>query len=241
MRDSDGRFARDAYTFVVGTALTLFCLITATSPATAWQSVNDGKTAGDPCHPPGQSSCGDPINIGSGNVFEEVTDYQTAGPNKLSFTRYFNTRTPNNQSSLFLYMWRSNFDRRLQGNSTFVYALRADGKRLYFVEDGRGGWGFYGGDMDVRLAQSGSTFRLTDWDDNVETYAPDPRPYPFCRDTFCAILTSIKMRNGYTQTLQYDSNYKLISVTDSYGRTLNLTYNAAGFLDTVTTPNTSSP
>ena len=237
MRDSGGRFVRGAYTFFVGTAIVLFCLIAATSPATAWQPVNDGKTAGDPCHPPGQKRCGHPINIGTGNVFEEVTDYQTAGPNKLSFTRYYNTRTPNNQSSLFLYLWRSNFDRRLQGNSTYLYALRADGKQLYFVSDGSGGWGFYGGDMDVRLAQSGSTFTLTDWDDNVETYAPDPRPYPFCRDTFCAILTSIKMRNGYTQTLQYDSNYKLISVTDSYGRTLNLTYNAAGFLDTVTTPN----
>jgi YD repeat-containing protein len=238
MRDSDGRFVRDAYTFFVGTALVLFCLIAATSRATAWQPVNDGKTAGDPCHPPGQKSCGHPINIGTGNVFEEVTDYQTAGPNKLSFTRYYNTRTPNNQSSLFLYFWRSNFDRRLHWTSTYLYALRADGKQLYFGGDGSGGWVFgYGGDMDVRLAQSGSTFTLTDWDDNVETYTTVALPYQLCRDDFCAILTSIKMRNGYTQTLQYDSSYKLISVTDSYGRTLNFTYNAAGFLDTVTTPN----
>jgi Domain of unknown function (DUF6531) len=34
---------------------------------------------------------GDPIDVGSGNVFEQVSDYETAGQNKLSFTRYYNS------------------------------------------------------------------------------------------------------------------------------------------------------
>jgi hypothetical protein len=52
-------------------------------------------TAGDPCHPPGQVRCGDPINTYNGDVFFEVTDYETAGPNKLAFKTYYNPATGN--------------------------------------------------------------------------------------------------------------------------------------------------
>ena len=53
---------------------------------------------GDPCHPPGQSTCGDPtdgdpINIDNGNISEEVIDYTIPGPNKLVLARYYNTRS----------------------------------------------------------------------------------------------------------------------------------------------------
>ena len=35
--------------------------------------------------------CGNPINIGTGNKYEQITDYETAGTNKLGLTRYYNS------------------------------------------------------------------------------------------------------------------------------------------------------
>src|SRR5439155_16458116 len=49
------------------------------------------KALGDPSANSGGCNCGDPINVGTGNLYEQLADYQTAGPNKLSFTRYYNS------------------------------------------------------------------------------------------------------------------------------------------------------
>jgi YD repeat-containing protein len=96
---------------------------------------------------------------------------------------------------------------------------------LSFGRSGNG-WRSYS-DVDVKLTQSGSTFTLVDSDDTVETYTPISSTEE--------LLTSIRARNGYTQTLRYNARPPLVSVTDSYGRTLSLTY-ASGFLSAVKTP-----
>ncbi|MGB6686577.1 MAG: RHS repeat-associated core domain-containing protein [Terracidiphilus sp.] len=51
-------------------------------------------------------------------------------------------------------------------------------------------------------------------------------------------IQSITLRNGYAQTMTYNSNYQLANVTDSYDRQLNLTY-SNGTVSTVTTPDGS--
>ena len=48
-------------------------------------------------------------------------------------------------------------------------------------------------------------------------------------------MRGIRSRNGYTQTLQYNSSNQLAAVTDSYNRSLAFTYES-GLLGTVTTP-----
>jgi hypothetical protein len=71
-----------------------------------------GKGVGDCCSQPGSAPVGDPISVGNGNVFEKVVDYQTAGQNKLSFIRYYNSLgVPNTFSSSLGVNWRSNYDR----------------------------------------------------------------------------------------------------------------------------------
>ena len=50
-----------------------------------------------------------------------------------------------------------------------------------------------------------------------------------------AVLTAIKRRSGYMQTLQYNASNQLSSVTDSYGRTLQFTFQN-GLLSTMTAP-----
>jgi RHS repeat-associated protein len=189
--------------------------------------VGSSKNIGDPCDIPGCDGVGDPINTSSGDVFEAVTDYQTAGQNRLDYTRYYNSLTvAYTFASELGTNWRSNYDRFLQLNSgSQVIAERPDGQLIGFTNTG-GSWGT-DSDVDYTLTGSGTTWTLTDHSGTTEVYS-----------TFNgteALLQSITLRNGYTKNLAYNSNGQLATVTDSYGRQLVFTY-TNGVVSTVTTP-----
>jgi RHS repeat-associated protein len=186
------------------------------------------KSLGAPCHVPGSLYCGDPITIGTGNLFERVTDYATTAPNLLDFTRYYNSLGSGSVFAAALGRnWRSTYDRYLHIiSATAVYAERADGQIIDFTLSA-GEW-TTDSDLDLKLAQSGTTWTLTDQNDTLETYTEGGTGDE-------ALLDSIRARNGYTQTLQYDANNQLIEVTDSYRRSLKFTY-ASGLLTSVSTP-----
>jgi RHS repeat-associated protein len=185
------------------------------------------KGDGNCCKSPGGVGLGDPISIGTGNVFEKVVDYETAGRNKLSYVRYYNSiPVPNTLASTLGSQWRSDYDRYLAFfSSSFIVAERPDGQLINFYNNGSG-W-TSDSDVDSTLTQSGSTWTLTDHDDTVETYTE--------LSSGEGILQSIALRNGYTQTMTYDSNYELTTVADSYNRQLTFTY-TNGVVNTVTTP-----
>ncbi len=186
------------------------------------------KACGNPNDNPGGCSVGEPINVGTGNVYDEVTDYETAGPNKLNFIRYYNSRSNPSPFALPLGQnWRSNYDRYLWVISgTVVAAERADGQVIYFTSNGST-W-TSDSDVGLKLTQAGTTWQLTDREDTVETYATVPNSTE-------AVLTAVQSRNGYTQTLSYDTNSLLTTVKDSYNRTISLGVQN-GLLQTVTTP-----
>jgi YD repeat-containing protein len=128
--------------------------------------------------------------------------------------------------------WRTTYDRNLEFlSATSVVAERPDGQRLTFTLTGS----IWQPDTDVdyTLTNSGNEWTLTDPNDTVETYST-AIVLPELSVTNYAGLTSIRTRNGYTRTLNYNG-FQLASVTDSYNRTLSFTY-ASGFLQTVTTP-----
>ena len=182
--------------------------------------------SGPPCGTPTEPTCGDPITIGTGNVFEAVTDYETAGPNRLAFARYYNSQAASATFATTLGShWRSTYDRYLRITATTVSAERADGQVLSFILKA----GVWTGDtdVDVKLAHTGSTWVLTDVDDTVETYTD--------LGTGEALLTAVRARSGYTRKLSYNSSNQLVSVTDSYNRSLKLSYES-GLLETLTTP-----
>ena len=81
---------------------------------------------------------GDPINVATGNVFYAVTDYQTVGLNKLSFSRYYNSRGASNTFAYSLGAnWRSTYDRYLKiAPSSSVSVERADGQIVAFTWNG---------------------------------------------------------------------------------------------------------
>jgi RHS repeat-associated protein len=181
----------------------------------------------------GDNSAGDPINVPSGNLAYYKTDYKTAGPNPLSFTRYYNSRGTFVGSLGF--NWRSSYDRYLYlFSSTSVEAQRADGQLLLFTLTA-GVW-THDSDVDYTLTNSGTTWTLTDPDDTVETYVTTTGGY--APGSF-AQLNTIVARNGYTKTLTYNSYGQLITVTDSYSRTLTYAYENGGMLNTVTTPDST--
>ncbi|HSZ12395.1 MAG TPA: DUF6531 domain-containing protein, partial [Rhizomicrobium sp.] len=107
---------------------------------------------------------GDPVNVLSGDVVEEATDFTTQGADRLSLTRYYNSSAsyvfacaaPYNSAqgpyySRFGYNWRSQYDRYivgfqsgsgcvpLSGSITQVNVIRADGTPVHFTNSG-GSW-----------------------------------------------------------------------------------------------------
>jgi len=176
----------------------------------------------------GQVCCGDPVNPATGNMYMQVTDYETAGQNKLSVIRYYNSLGANSSSFATTLgpVWRTNFDRYLRINSaSAVTAERADGRTVNFTYNGTA-W-TTDSDVDIALANSGTSWTLTDHDDTKETYTTTSAGNE-------ALLNSIEARNGYTQNLTYSGGF-LQKVTDSYNRTLTFNYQS-GLLYTITTP-----
>jgi len=213
----------------VGGTYTNYTLTSITSCSSANQP---DKALGSPCDTPGGCSAGDPLDIATGNLFEQVTDYETAGQNKLRYARSYNSTANTTNPSTFAKTlgvnWRSLYDRYLTiVSSTSVTAERADGQVLTFTSNG-GVW-TSDTDVDVTLTQAGSIWTLTDHNDTVETYTTVSASE--------AVLASIQARGGYTQTLTYNTSNQLASVTDTYNRSLSFTY-SNGLLQTVTTPDT---
>jgi RHS repeat-associated protein len=189
-----------------------------------------GKSLGSGCS--GSCSVGNPIDVGSGNKYETLVDYHTSGPNQLTFARYYNSLALFGTLAASLgNNWRSTYDRYLSvtssgGVAAAISAQRANGQVLRFASSA-GNW-VSDSDVDVQLVQTGATtWTLTDHDDTVETYSVNVFDE--------ALLTSIQARNGYTQTLQYNTSNQLTSVVDTYGHILSLAY-LGGLLQTVTTP-----
>ena len=177
----------------------------------------------------GKPQTRDPIDVASGNVYEQETDYQSAGMNWLDFTRYYNSNAEiaNTYAVSLGSHWRNTYDRYLDIiSSSSVTVERKDGKVLSFTNNGSG-W-VSDSDVDLALVQTGSTsWTLKDQDDTVETYTQ--------LGSGEGLLNSITLRDGYTQVLAYNSNNQLTSVTDSFGRTLTFSYTGT-LLSTVTTP-----
>jgi YD repeat-containing protein len=203
------------------------CISTPPSPAPTSCQLGEGSQA--QVSKIGLANVGEPINPATGNVTQLVTDYTTKGTNPLQLIRYYNSMTVSRGATIFTTMlginWRTNFSAYLYipAAGTGVTAQRPNGQVVNFYPNGTS-W-IPDGDMDYTLTHVGATWTLTGPDDTVETYTASGVE---------ATLNSIKLRNGYTQTLHYTSN-QLLSVTDTYGRHISFTYTGA-VATGVTTP-----
>ena len=200
------------------------------------------QTRGAP--PPGSCQAGNPCDVATGNKYQRETDYTTGGHDALIFARYYNSdaNTPPSPSLIGASAgWRGEFDRTLTFTADDPIAApkyyganlaelyRQDGKILLFTVSDTTYQPLASNTVE-RLSQVDSqTWQLTTADDAVETYVGSSS------GGSPILLQSIRYPSGYTLTLTYSASL-LSTVTDSYGRTLNFTYNDWGYLGTMTDP-----
>jgi YD repeat-containing protein len=186
------------------------------------------------------SNVGHPIDSSNGNKHLRESDFTGTGLHPLTFERYYNSSAWADQAGSLDTIWRSNFDRRVRlMTAASARAIRPDGTVHYYQLSA----GLWTGEKDVankltRLTDangqaSGWTLLAAD-EDTLETY--DVNGY----------LSSIKARNGQTQVLVRSTAATptniapkpnlLLSVTDHFGRQLQLTWDSSSRISSVTDP-----
>jgi YD repeat-containing protein len=196
---------------------------TENQPTQPGQEASTDVCTGEPTNI-GSVNTRDPVDVGTGNMYYSATDYTTAGQNPLRFARSFNSRST--ASGALGVNWYSNFTPALYVNGSQVIVYRETGQVVTFNQSGS----TWTTDKDLPLSLievSSTVFTMTDEHDTIQTYTN-------------GLLTSIQARNGYLQTLNYNSGSELATVTDSYGRTLTFSYNPNGTLASVLTPDNTT-
>ncbi len=190
---------------------------------------------------------GDPINVTSGNLYEETNDATTAHPS-LTARRFYNsdmTYVGNPfaaKPGRFGYGWRSEYDRNIVFNTappgaTQLDVLTPEGTPLHFVlqssawmlaywDSSTNAWSTtVRHDIYYVLTTDGTYWYLKSPDDTVDKF-----------DNTGRLLTTTQ-RGGYTQTFTYDGSGNNTSVADSLGRQISFTYSAAGLATSLTDAN----
>jgi YD repeat-containing protein len=196
-----------------------------------------------------KTSVGNPIDVAAGNKYQIETDYIGGGEFPLSIVRKYNSSplaaSPGNtklaaaDGRSFGKRWLGNYDRTIStaGNEV-VNAYRHDGTIVYFTLSS-GTWNAEHGRKERLIEVKDLAGLRTGWtmvtlDDVTETYNKDGH------------LVGLKNRNGQKLTFQLSTsatpstvapgvNY-LIKVTDHFGRALQLVWDSAGRLQTITAP-----
>jgi YD repeat-containing protein len=199
------------------------------TPSSPVAALTDPPAKQPPCCPDPLTQAGEPIDLATGNMYSQVTDYSTSGQNPLNFVRYYNSMAGALTYATSLGPnWRHNYDRYLRViDSSNVIAERPDGKQIGFTLVGSV-W-TPDSDVDITLTGTGTSFTLKDSNDVTEAYTVASNK---------GTLNSLTWPSGYAQTLTYTSG-KLTSVSDSYSRTLTLTYTGNN-LTGVSTPDTAT-
>src|SRR5215471_532983 len=202
---------------------------------------------------------GDPINVLTGNLYEEATDFTTRGQSPLALIRSYNSdlNFVTSQSSAFSsatapfqsrfgFAWRSQYDRfiedvgGLSSSSTTIDAIRADGNPVHFIKSSGVWYVAYWNPATSGWSAS------SDPRHNVDLTLTTDGTYWYIQDENDTIdqydmtgkLVKITYRGGYYQALTYDTSGNNTLITDSFGRTLTFTYLANGLVDTMTDPST---
>ncbi len=162
---------------------------------------------------------GDPVNVASGNLVHQETDFVIPG-RKLDVTW---VRTYNSQSTYdgpLGYGWTHSYNMFVQvaGNGD-VTVVDADGAQLVFTKSG-----------STYTPPAGVFDTLTKPGDYV-LKQKNGTQYTF--DATSLKLKSARDRNGNQATLTYSSN-RLSQITDTIGRAITLAYDANNRLTTVT-------
>nr|WP_200998092.1 DUF6531 domain-containing protein [Pseudomonas cichorii] len=140
---------------------------------------------------------GNPINLISGNKFQEEIDYTGKGVSPISLKRVYNSYDG---------VWRHNYSDNLSIGQFVITYVRADGTRHVFMR--KSFQPLYG--ATGKLSASGSGYLHTATDGSQMTFDSAGK------------LTSIKDTEGLVQTLTYSAN-NTVTVRNVFGQTLVMT------------------
>ncbi len=166
-----------------------------------------------------QNFVADPINIFNGNLVESVTDIAFPSPSVgLTFKRVYNSQS--NKDSSMGYGWSHTYNYVLHSDfgdsSQLIEIIDSTGRGIYFADNDEDGV-FTG-------AFSENSIITKDADNNHVWARNDGRIYKFQETT--GILLSVTDKSGNIQTLSYDTDNLLETVTDqATGRSLSFHYN----------------
>jgi RHS repeat-associated protein len=171
----------------------------------------------------------DPVNTGTGSFIETQADLSLPGRAPVTWSRTYSSDR-NDQDSPLGYGWTGPFTSHIVPGATGtdpVHVVQETGAEVTFTPDGNGGY----------TAPSKVLATLTrDSTTGIWTYIRKAdTTFTFFGD---GRLRTVTDRNSETTTLGYDtaSTPRLTSVTAPDGRSLTLTYNTDGRIDTVTGP-----
>ena len=208
---------------------------TLTASATGEGDPTDPKNLGKPDCVKGAGKAGsaarpaalsNPINITTGDKYQEETDFVMPQPALLKFVRHYNSLE--GKLDALGWNWRHDYEQSIEvvttgkgGSATqTAYVTRSDG-RVYTYTDNNGAW-VSDPDVTATLTQTASGWTVKE--NNVtETF-----------DTAGKLLT-IQQLDGRTVSLTYDAQTSRLSqVADDIGSSITFAYNAQGLISTIT-------
>ncbi len=182
--------------------------------------------------PSNDVSCGQPINLATGNTYISQTDVKKlpgTGPG-LTLKRIWNSLWPSDEPDstvgLFGPRWRSTYEENVHLASDGMWAYSAgDGSFVYFALNG-GVWTAAVPMSTKTVLTPGSSYWTLTFESGETRYFSNAS----------RALTAIKDRNGNTTQIAYDSLGRIVTVTDSASRHLYFAYtsNTSRLVSTVT-------
>jgi RHS repeat-associated protein len=176
---------------------------------------------------PHHSSCGDPVDCGTGNFTESQSDLEIGGRGVgLDLTRTYSAQAAAASSlGIFGYGWTNSFGDHLasEEGGAKETLTEASGGTVTFTKSGASytapGWS-----LDTLAGGAEAGFTLTLPDQTQEKFSGSGR------------LESVTDRNGNATTLAYNGSGRLETITDPSGRKITLAYNGEGLVEKAKDP-----
>ena len=222
-RTNGNNLANGAYNCIAFGVWSVYCLIqTALCPP---------PQPSEPCLDcqNGAANATAPINLGTGNTFIEQKDIRVPGlGGGLGLVRTWNSQWPASQIATSVGMfgtnWRSTYEERVfVGSDHYIRYARGDGSYWAFGYGSNGLVVVSPANVNATLT-GGSTYTTLTFQNGEQRHF----------DNTSGSLIAIVDRNGNTTQLSYDSQGRLVTVTDPASRHLYFAYTNPSFTLQVT-------
>ncbi|GAA6154131.1 hypothetical protein NBRC116587_35530 [Pseudoteredinibacter isoporae] len=153
------------------------------------------------------------------------------GPD-VSLDLSYNSQSSIAQNEVFGNKWTFNYGTYLvEDPGATATIFMPDGQRSVFVYNSAGEFEAPYGETENLVKVSGSHYVLSAQNGTEYTYSS-----PSNTNSQQVFLTQVKSVDGFSLTLTYDSNARLISISDAQSRVTTFTYNANGLVSKVSDP-----